>query len=421
MFLTHKVDLPPGHSPLGGSSAARFLACPGSVNFSKGMPNGSSEYAKLGTAAHALAEKCLRKRVEAWEYIQEYFEGVEVDSDMAEAVQVYLDYAASIYMDASRKLLKEQKDYTNLYSAFEYPFFAESLHPLMRGYVDCVFLNVPARELHIIDYKHGIGVVTPAKGNIQLMYYAAGVLEVEDLWGRVDTVKMTIVQPRAYHFEGPIRTATIAEDDLRGWVHGTLVPGMKAAEISTQTQTGQHCRFCPARSKACPAMVENDRKVAKMINEWENDRELSEDFLGSTLTMLDTADIRKKALKDEALARLNDDKKVPGWKLVTGKSRRVWKEGVVGPALNTFGSQCWVSSHLVAGIISAMGIGRAQQHLKVTDLLSPAQVEKLPGGLAFTARWAAKVPAGHALAPEHDGRRAISTSTKSLFKPVKKV
>jgi len=81
------------HSRLGASSASRWFACPGSVKLSGRVTETApvSVYAAEGTAAHALAEICLRGKHEADEMIGRTVEGFEVDEGMAEAVQVYLD------------------------------------------------------------------------------------------------------------------------------------------------------------------------------------------------------------------------------------------------------------------------------------------------------------------------------------------
>ena len=57
------------HSALGASSCKRWWHCPGSVSLSAGLPNESSDAAREGTAAHALAEQCLTYYQDAAELI----------------------------------------------------------------------------------------------------------------------------------------------------------------------------------------------------------------------------------------------------------------------------------------------------------------------------------------------------------------
>src|SRR5690606_26092408 len=57
------------HAELGASSAHRWMKCAGSIALSRGIPNVDSEYAREGTAAHELAEKCLRRDLDAEAFI----------------------------------------------------------------------------------------------------------------------------------------------------------------------------------------------------------------------------------------------------------------------------------------------------------------------------------------------------------------
>ena len=59
------------HAILGASSSHRWLACPGSIRLSAGMPNTGSVYAEEGTAAHELAEKCLNLGHDAADHLGE--------------------------------------------------------------------------------------------------------------------------------------------------------------------------------------------------------------------------------------------------------------------------------------------------------------------------------------------------------------
>lgn len=49
------------HAQLGPSGASRWMACPGSVRLSAGLPDESSPFAEEGTKAHELAEICLKQ------------------------------------------------------------------------------------------------------------------------------------------------------------------------------------------------------------------------------------------------------------------------------------------------------------------------------------------------------------------------
>ena len=394
---------PTAHSPLGGSAAYRFMACPGSANMSRGIHDEESEHAALGTAAHALAAMCLETGVDAWSFIGRRIEGHEVDAEMSNAVQEYLD--------AVRQLDLE-------HTQIEFPFHAGHLHPLMYGTSD--FVGVKGQALHVWDYKHGVGVVVDVKDNPQTKYYAAGVLEVLGGWDQFDTVVAWIAQPRGFHPDGPIRSFSYSVADIKRWAEEELVPAMVEAETSTETAAGDHCRFCPARGHACPAMMDNIEELARMtklIDDVGGAKELTPEQTGRILTIAGIARIQEKAVRGVALARLSKETKVPGWKLVPGKSNRAWKEGALGPAFDEFGSLAFVDTmrNVAQAYATAQGEGNLKPFLTHDTICSPTQMEKLPNGKEFAARWAFKPPAGRTIAPETDLRRGLSTDVKKLF------
>jgi len=164
----------PDHSPLGASGAYRWIPCPGSVRLAIGYKDEASPFALEGTAAHGLADLCLRSGIDAWEMIGEAYpvdghEGgayVEYTKDMADAVQVYLDSVRSRYPDRNQG---------NFF--VEYGFHCPDIHPLFYGQSDLVYVDEEDRRLDVDDYKHGAGIVIDVQENPQNMYYACGVLD----------------------------------------------------------------------------------------------------------------------------------------------------------------------------------------------------------------------------------------------------
>ena len=64
----------PIHSPLGASSAERWMNCPGSVRLPGGAwmePDEAPEYQTRGTSAHELAALCLTRSCDTWELMGE--------------------------------------------------------------------------------------------------------------------------------------------------------------------------------------------------------------------------------------------------------------------------------------------------------------------------------------------------------------
>src|SRR5208282_4985514 len=84
----------PTHSPLGASSAERWMKCPGSVRLIQSLQlpeTDEPDYRREGTAAHEAAAHCLRLDKDAWEVIGDNFFNTPVSVEMADAIQIYLD------------------------------------------------------------------------------------------------------------------------------------------------------------------------------------------------------------------------------------------------------------------------------------------------------------------------------------------
>lgn len=379
------------HSPLGGSATHRFMKCPGSVTLSHGIEDDESEHAARGTAAHKLGELCLLTARDAWTFTGQEIEGFVVDKDMADAVQVYVDWIRAQF---GRHLANTEN------TLIEYKFKAPTLHPLYFGGLDFGRVDRVKRELTVVDYKHGMGVVVEVPWNPQCLYYGAGIMEALDLWGAIDTVRLVIVQPRGWHYAGPVREWTISAQDLDGWLVDELLPAMDRAMTSDETVSGEHCRFCPVRFRACPQLmkdVEEFMALAETIEKKGAD-ELTNAQVERYLELEAIMKIVSAAAKKTAFNRLQAGATFEKWKLGAAKVNREWKEDAKDALVAKYGDGAW----------------------EERKLLSPASVEKLPEGKAMAARYAFKPEAGLTLVPMSDARPAVNRDTKSLFQPVKK-
>lgn len=393
--MTATTDALPEHSPLGGSGASRWMKCPGSVTLSRGIGDVESDYAAEGTAAHKLAETCLLTGVPAWSLIGQPMytpgegEAIQVDKEMADAVQIFVDAV---------DLAFPERDQGNTW--VEKFFYCPDLHPMYFGRSDLVYLERDKRRLHVIDYKHGAGIVVDVEDNPQLKYYGCGVLEELWLWGEVDEVVLTIAQPRGFHWAGPVRSWTVDTETLGAWLEGELLPAMNEAMVSTATASGEHCRFCPAHSRACPQILADIEEMEALMAEAEAKggvQELTNDQVARLLELNEVAKIAAKAAQQTAFVRLQNGHDVPGWKLAPAKVNREWKKSAEPRAKKLFGEKAFERK-----------------------MLSPAQLEKLPKGNEFVAANAFKPEARLTVVREGDARPAVNKSVKSAFEPVSK-
>lgn len=371
----------PTHSPLGASSAERWMECPGSMTLIRnlGLEGEESSYAAEGTCAHEFAAAALTDGKDAYEYLgQKGYGGFEVTVEMATAIQMYLDFCRSL---VPKQAYSEGQEYAFM---VERRVHRPEFHPAFYGTTD--FALVQGSALHVVDFKYGAGLAVDATENPQLQYYALGILlelqaENPEWYDKIDAITVTIVQPRAFHEVGPIRGFTISRDTLIGWAYGTLQPAMEQASEDTEhLSAGEHCRFCPAILD-CPL-------VKAMFDELATDKEVADmtnDEIGEALEKAPVVKMYVNRLSDEAFRRMNIlGETVPGQKLVAKRSDRVWKEDAEDALVKVFGDEVY------------------ERKLK-----SPASVEKeLPGGADLVKEYAYKPETGLTIAPVADRRSA---------------
>jgi len=396
------------HSPLGGSGAHRWMVCSGSVYQSDGLTNDGEDYTREGQAAHVLAELCLSHGHEPWELIGhiitsdgkiyedgdvplEYNSGllVTVTKEMADAVQYFLHIVNEWHPDRNQGN-----------SWVERRFHCPGIHPDFYSMSDFSYFS-EENVLHVYDYKHGAGIVVEVEKNPQCLYYAAGIIEDLMIWDTVTKVVLHIIQPRGWHHDGPHRTWEISPDDLDAWLFDECVPAMERTEVSRDTVAGEHCRFCPARGHQCPAIMETMEELQgllMMASGTKGADALTNAQLGRIIELQSLSKIAFKAANTKAFQLLTNGKEVPGLKLVASRSNRKYKKGAETAAKKKFGKRM----------------------MSKPTFLSPAQLDALPEGKAFTARWAFKPKGSTTVAVEGDPRRRIKRDAKSLFKPIKK-
>lgn len=386
--------MPPGkHSTLGASSSERWMACPGSVRMSEGMPNRSSRYAREGTAAHSLAERALRKgldpdtwlgstiRVKDWDGDEQIVEDIEVTEEMVEAVRVFVDLVNSRQGDGTELRLEERLDLSPLKPPLP-----------MYGTGDAITWDPAGRTLYIDDLKYGQGVVVEAEDNTQLRYYGIGaVLAVRK---RPERIVVTICQPRAHHHNGRVRSWEITYEQLVDFKAELLSAAHATQEPNAPLVAGDHCRFCPAAPK-CPALHALSVEVAQSEFQAVAADTLPEPKL---LTMeeltfvLDKANIIENwfaAVREHALSVAEAGGTVPGYKLVEGRTNRRWAdEGAAEEALE-----------------EALG----DAAFAPRKLLSPAQAEKALKaiGVKLDPELVVKPEGKKKLAPDGDARPGL--------------
>lgn len=338
------------HATWSASSTDRFWNCAGALILTADLPETEGEAAAWGTACHEVSEMCLRESRDAVEYIDRVIKtkhhAIVVDEEMAETAQTYVDY------------VREQAGYGILPLFVEEKFSLAKLNPPFDagGTADAIVFHEDDKLLEVIDLKGGRGVVVEAKGNPQLRTYALGaMLRFPGL--DVTHVKVTIVQPRAGHKDGRIRSETFHVADLAEWTSDLLVAMRRAAQAAADYEkitgdvsreewatkhlnAGSHCKFCKATA-TCPA---REKKAMDAAAVWFDDLDkphiantpdkLDPEQLSKTLDLLDMIEDWIGAVRALAHTQAEMGAEIPNYILVDKEGREKWKDdGAVKAAL----------------------------------------------------------------------------------------
>jgi hypothetical protein len=284
----------------------------------KDLPNKSSIYAAEGTAAHELGERCLRE-----DTVPSHYEGSEIkvdkdDLDMSFPVNQNMIDAVESYVDYCRPLMGEHM----IEEKLQLPFLGKGT----KGTAD--FIGLKDGVLNVVDYKHGRGVPVDAEGNIQGLCYGLGAAEVykDKKW---DTLRITIVQPRAYHELGPIRTWDVPRDELFDWMMDFAEAAVKTEDPDAPLAVGEHCTFCRAKPM-CPKHVEFVEEVMDMDLFDDTSKPVpvnfikDEDLANIVLNKVKLIEKWCQSVKDLAQQRAEEGNALPGTKLVKTREVRMW-------------------------------------------------------------------------------------------------
>ena len=293
-----------GHAMLSPSAASRWMSCTASAALEASLPGQTTSFAKEGTQAHVVAEFAAREAL-GLPLPPNMFD--TPDDEMMEAAAIYADHIKETY-------LKAKETCTDVIAETEIRLDLTAWIPEGFGTADC--LIVADGTLYVIDFKYGKGVLVEAEGNKQMMIYALGALGWADLLYSINTVCMTIIQPRINN----ISTADITAAELRMWGAEVLAPIAQIAYegLGEFKPSEDACRFCRANG-SCKAQADY---FVSLFDENEDDGRLDPKAAGEILKraagMKDWLDRLEEAVKDACLAGST----VPGWKLVEGRTKR---------------------------------------------------------------------------------------------------
>ena len=312
------------HSLLQPSNAAQWVFCPGSVqmNLLTG-PKPSNEQASEGRIVHEIAAELVegvtraqlpgRASSKLWDTTRN---GVYVTKEMVDSALMYAKHI--------ERLIQYTRVFGGPHLAIERRVEIPDIHETCFGTPDFWIYDKGEDHLTVYDLKYGFGPVE-AFENWQALCYVNGI--ISELGFTPAKVTIVIVQPRAPHKNGPIRSWNINDTS-------TLEPYFKrlrdaanmAMGSNAQTCTGPHCRYCPS-ILTCETRRTVDHSVIDLVSGL-NRTETNNNSLWFELYILERCEKalkhRIEALKSEVEAKLRSGTKVPYYKMKDKFSRPFW-------------------------------------------------------------------------------------------------
>lgn len=379
------------HAILSASTAHRWLVCTPSARLE--LEEGQDEcsvYAAEGTAAHRLAELKLQYRfgkIGPIEFAMEY-EAFKNDPEFSK----YYNKEFEEYVDEHVEyVISETEKLTNFHIYFELRVNFANVVP--QGFGTADVLIVTEDTIHVIDLKFGAGVPVSAIDNPQLRLYGMGAL---NLFPNTRTVKMTINQPRLESRD----TETLDKETLLDWAFNFVAPRAEEAIKGEGTLHANEdaCRFCKLRGK-CKERADMQLALAQkefsIVDQKKNlVQNLSVEQISNILEIAPLFIDWFKDVQSFALGQLAAGVKIPGYKLVEGRSNRIITDETK-----------------VKEILLEVGFTE-DEIMKPREMLGISKLEALVGKKAFAEickDYLVKPMGKLTLAPESDRRPEVNT------------
>jgi hypothetical protein len=301
------------HALLAPSSAARWVACAGSVALVAACPpEPEGPEAAEGHAAHYVLAMLLRvglllgtdDRAE---------NGLPIDTDMQAGAVAAAEYirgctAAELHV--------------------EEPVRCGAIHPECWGTPDVWAFDRAADVLHVWDYKYGHRVVE-AFQNWQLLCYLIGIISQLATHVLPSTrIRLHIIQPRAYTPDGPTNVWEITGDQVSKYLGELFEAARRAMAPSAECVVNDECGDCPGRAR-CNAFQRATLHAISFAGS-SVPFQLPPEAAGRELTAIKRAikllEARETGLAVEVETAVRTGRHVPGWRLAPGQSRLRWND-----------------------------------------------------------------------------------------------
>lgn len=361
------------HAVLAPSAAHRWVNCPPSARLEEKFPDTVSEVALEGTFAHKLAEITLQNFFGFIpnEIFQAEYEKLKTNKFFSKGLEEYV----SVYTDEVifRMGIARGKD-KGAALLLEQKVDLSEFVPKGYGHADAIIIADGVME--ICDLKYGAGVKVDAKNNPQLRLYALGAYSELNFLYEINSVTMTIVQPR----NGGVSSENISVTELLEWGEKIKKIAQIAFKGDGEFQAGEHCKFCRA-SMRCKTFADYQLEVVK--KDFDDPDLLSDEEISKILSRADGIIKWLGNVKDFALKEAVDNNKHwTGFKLVEGRSvRKIIDEEKAAEILKSIGgtdNQIWKPKEILGLTALEKTFGKK----KIAEILSDI-IQKPPGNPAL--------------------------------------
>lgn len=371
---------------VGGSTAKRVIACPGSVKLVQQMPERpSSRYADEGTLCHTIMEGVLTQDRQPEDYLGDAIGSVVVTQELIDTK----------IRPAQAALNEIDPNYDMTYECEVVVGFGDAL-PGVFGSADLI--GRMGDTAIVLDWKFGDGVDVAVEENPQAMFYAAAAMrtpKVKWAFDGVEQIDCVIVQPTAAK---PVKWWRTTPDRIRAFERQLFAAVKEAQGPDPRFATGDHCRWCAAKP-VCPLLTGAVERAVKT-----NIKNVDVERLAQMLEQAPLIEDYLASVRALALLMLEEGERVPGFKLVQKRATRQW-----------------VNPTEAKDALARLGLDETE--LTETKLVSPAQAEKAlkKRKLELPDELVVAVSSGTTLAPESDPRPPVLQIGRQLAAALGKI
>jgi len=343
------------HSTIvGGSTAGRVLACPGSWQATMALPPSAdvaSQYAEEGSFAHEVMAYMMGGAAGPSVALAQALVGMHFYDRVL--TQAHLDEMILPALHAFWALLAE---YDITLDSDKWPYQTIEIEkgvtfPDIPGaFGTCDVLLRVADHVFLVDWKFGAGVPVKAvyrdpEGDLvnpQLLFYATAAMNsAKPLFKGAKVLVAAIIQPRA---EDPISHTTVTRRDIKWFREDLQQAVVTAVGRNPPRAKGEHCRWAPCKVN-CPLWTGPILELVAMSSEsLDRTEPVSREttpyanYLAKAKALVDIAAMYKKEVDEQLHAYLEDGGSVPGWRLKAKTKQRQWvDEDIVQSELTDLG------------------------------------------------------------------------------------